>query len=284
MDFRKTAHALGLFLLGAILSGIFFFLAAVPLRSARLNTGRMFFLLLTVLISSLMFFAGFYSWGLGFSVLCICIGLYAEIERLNISMFFSALVSILTPFLMLLLTLGFLAKSTHTTIDQLLMTHFDVIFRELSSVYPQSVVDQIKYYLPALSLISLMFVIFFSLAFDPSLARSRNRREWREFTLPNISIWLLILFLAGAVTIKLTFWKILVMNLIIVLMAGYFFQGLAVIQFYMNYYRVGYFWRFLTFALIFTQFFPIISILGLSDYWLEYRKRVGQSKMNFSGR
>lgn len=274
-----------MFLLGVILSSIFFFLAAVPLRLVRIQAGRPIFLMLSVITVAAMIYFQLNSWAVGFAILCTCIGLYAEIEVLNISVFFSALVAILTPFASLMLVLGILAKTNNTTIYALLQTHFDVIFKELATIYPQELLEQITNYIPALSLISLMFVVFFSLAFDPSLMKSRNRREWRDFALPGFVVWILIAGLAMSFAVaNIPFWTGFAKNLVMIVMAGYFFQGLSVVQAYMNHYKLSYFWRFIILVLVFTQFFPILSILGLSDYWLEYRNRLGRSKMNFAGR
>jgi uncharacterized protein YybS (DUF2232 family) len=52
----------------------------------------------------------------------------------------------------------------------------------------------------------------------------------------------------------------------------YFFQGLAVLGKYFEIFKVGFFWRFMWVLLLAVQLPILMSLLGLVDYWADFRK------------
>jgi len=98
-----------------------------------------------------------------------------------------------------------------------------------------------------------------------------NLREWKS---PEPLVWCLIvsgfaLFLPGWQTLKT-----LALNLLLVIAAFYFFQGLAIVAYYFHRKNVPFFLRSLAYVLIvFEQVLTVLVVgLGLFDLWGDFRR------------
>jgi uncharacterized protein YybS (DUF2232 family) len=97
-------------------------------------------------------------------------------------------------------------------------------------------------------------------------------REWRA---PEPLVWCFILsgvslfVLSGWET-----WKISALNLFVVSVVFYFFQGLAIVAYYFHHKNVPHFLRSLAYVLIFfEQIFTLLVVaLGLFDLWGDFRR------------
>ncbi|MBO9668271.1 MAG: DUF2232 domain-containing protein, partial [Bdellovibrio sp.] len=67
---------------------------------------------------------------------------------------------------------------------------------------------------------------------------------------------------------------ILAVNIVNVALVLYFFQGLAVLEVLLNSMRAGTFTRVLVYIILVGQLVLILSIVGLIDYWLDFRGRI----------
>ncbi len=63
------------------------------------------------------------------------------------------------------------------------------------------------------------------------------------------------------------------LNVILVL---YFFQGLAVVMRAFEVLRVTGYWKFVLLVIIIMQLFLCISVLGIIDYWANFRERINR--------
>lgn len=147
------------------------------------------------------------------------------------------------------------------------------------------IVEMMLRLLPGLLLLSFAFIVLVNLLY---LGRRfpERRAQWfalenlREWKAPEPLVWALIacgfvLFLPG------TGWLgTVALNLLLVLGACYFAQGLAVIAFFFNKNNVPRFLRGLTYVLIiFQQIFTLLVVgLGLFDLWGDFR-RLGKDKL-----
>lgn len=148
------------------------------------------------------------------------------------------------------------------------------------------IVEMMLRLLPSLLLLSFAFIVLINLLYIGRRFPER-RSQWfalenlREWKAPEPLVWGLIfcgfaLFvpifpLVGAVAL----------NLLLVIGACYFAQGLAVIAFFFNKNNVPRFLRGLTYVLIvFQQIFTLLVVgLGLFDLWGDFR-RLGKDKLN----
>jgi uncharacterized protein YybS (DUF2232 family) len=133
--------------------------------------------------------------------------------------------------------------------------------------------------LPALFFLSLVFVVLINVLF---LCRRfpERRGEWlananlREWKGPEPLVWGLIacgfaLFVPG-----LEFLHILALNVLLIIAACYFAQGIAIIAFFFHKNKVPRFLRGVTYVLIiFQQILTLLVVgLGLFDLWGDFRR------------
>ncbi|MGH7823802.1 MAG: DUF2232 domain-containing protein [Candidatus Binatia bacterium] len=133
--------------------------------------------------------------------------------------------------------------------------------------------------LPGLVFVSLSLIVLLNILFLCRRFPDR-REEWltvdnlREWNAPEPLVWGLIicgfsLFISGP-----EFLHTLAVNLLLVIAACYFFQGLAIVAYFFHKSRVPYFLRMVTYALIiFQQIFTLLVVgLGLFDLWGDFRR------------
>lgn len=147
------------------------------------------------------------------------------------------------------------------------------------------IVEMMLRLLPALLLLSFAFIVLINILY---LGRRFPERRGEWFSLPNLREWKtpeplvwgliacgFILFLPGAGLLGAV-----ALNLLVVIGACYFAQGLAVIAYFFNKNNVPRFLRGLTYVLIiFQQIFTLLVVgLGLFDLWGDFR-RLGKDKL-----
>ena len=141
------------------------------------------------------------------------------------------------------------------------------------------IVEMMLRLLPALLFLSFAFIVLINILYLGRRFADR-RSEWfslpylREWKAPEPLVWGLIasgflLFLPGAGLLGTV-----ALNLLIVIGACYFCQGLAVIAYFFNKNNVPRFLRGLTYLLIiFQQIFTLLVVgLGLFDLWGDFRR------------
>lgn len=147
------------------------------------------------------------------------------------------------------------------------------------------IVDMMIRLLPALLLLSFAFVVLINILYLRRRFPER-RGDWfslpflREWKAPEPLVWGLIacgfvVFLYGSGLLGAV-----ALNLLLVLGACYFAQGLAVIAYFFNKNNVPRFLRGLTYVLIiFQQIFTLLVVgLGLFDLWGDFR-RLGKDRL-----
>jgi len=142
--------------------------------------------------------------------------------------------------------------------------------------------EQIQYVLlriiPALAIASTLFVAWTSLLISRPLLKSRSLyypdfgplNLWKP---PEHLVWgvigcgLVLLIPSGSV-------KLIGLNGLIMLMAVYFFTGIAIVSFYFERKRFPRLLRIFLYSLIALQQFVLILVIGLGffDVWLNFRK------------
>jgi len=141
------------------------------------------------------------------------------------------------------------------------------------------IIDTVVQLLPALLLLSFALIVLINIVY---LGRRfpERRANWfsiahlREWKGPEPLVWGLIacgfsIFIPGLGVLR-----IVALNLLLVIGAYYFAQGLAVISFFFHKNNVPRFLRGLTYVLIvFQQIFTLLVVgLGLFDLWGDFRR------------
>jgi uncharacterized protein YybS (DUF2232 family) len=141
------------------------------------------------------------------------------------------------------------------------------------------IVEMILQLLPALVLLSFAFIVLINLLYLRRRFPARQS-EWfaiehlREWKGPESLVWGLILCGFALFIPALGMVQAVAANLLLVICAYYFAQGLAVIGFYFHKNKVPRFLRGLTYLLIvFQQIFTLLVVgLGLFDLWGDFRR------------
>jgi uncharacterized protein YybS (DUF2232 family) len=136
---------------------------------------------------------------------------------------------------------------------------------------------------PSLMVVGSAFVVWLNVIMSRPLLRRGNLEvpdfgaldRWQS---PEFMVWGVI---AAGFSLFLSFspLRLVAVNALVIMLAIYFFHGLAVLLFYLNKYRVPPWMRFGVYALVLLQQFLVIgvTVAGLFDQWLDLR-RIHQKK------
>jgi hypothetical protein len=96
-----------------------------------------------------------------------------------------------------------------------------------------------------------------------------------EFRLPDFLIWVALgAFLLTMENFHVKALEILGLNIVNVMTVLYFFQGLAILEVSLRSFKAGALLRASIYIILVGQLFPLVSAIGLIDYWVDIRKRV----------
>jgi uncharacterized protein YybS (DUF2232 family) len=187
-----------------------------------------------------------------------------------------------------------LVQDLHRSLDENLMAALRV---HAKMGFPQDSLDLLKERIPqvvqttlqflpgllfvGLALTVLVNIVFLCRRFPARRAQWLSAENFREWKAPEPLVWGLIacgfvIFIPG-----LQFLRIFAFNILLVIGAAYFIQGLAVIAYFFHKNNVPRFLRGVTYVLIaFEQIFTLLVVgLGLFDLWGDFR-RLGKNNLN----
>lgn len=270
--------------LSVVLSVLFLFPAAVPLRYLRLFFGRTAFWVSSCLGTAILVYFNQLQWALSYSSLCVLIGGYRELEELQVPVFTASVVTILGTAganLVALYTYSVLAGQNLKT---LFFSKLVPLLEKLQDVEGFKGLEpgQAIWFLPTLMVIMLMLVLCVSLSLNDT-PETQIKNSLSQF---RVADWMIWPFLLGLSITVLDFGSerigLIGTNILFISMAIYFFQGLGVINHYLIRMRAGSFWRMLVYILAFVQLFAFVSVLGILDFWMDFRAKpkAAQNQLN----
>ena len=163
-----------------------------------------------------------------------------------------------------------------------------ILYEESADLAPEtmesvrSAVELLRNYipkvLPAILVSAILTITWLNLVLGNWLLKKKDKDltkwpDYIEWTLPEPLVWLVIM--AGVSVFLLPEpMSTIGLNILIVCITVYFFQGLAIVASLLNKWSVPMLIRVLIYALIFIQTYGIIilSFLGLADVWADFRK------------
>ncbi len=265
-----------------ILTGGTLVFGAAPLKAVRTNLGATPFWLLGLGLSILFWALQVPTIGTALLLFTIMVGTWVELEQRGYSLFQSALAGLTGA-------LGVATAATYLVIrknpalwQEKLVSAIDGVIARVSkvdAVLAESLkADELMLQVP--SVVVILFVIAAAMVaiFEKPLQQWSGhafvrRERLTDFKLPDLFIWVLIgavfcAFYEGSSKAIVT----VSMNVLNILTACFFFQGLAVLCRYFQVFRVGYFWRVVWVAIFTFQLFIVLSFVGVIDFWLDFRK------------
>lgn len=217
----------------------------------------------------------------------ITIGIYQELEERGKAGLMSATVAIgLGTIAMLVVpTLGSWIFDLHLQ-ETLRSTAEESLKQMLGDKSPADFginIDFIIGLLPGLLAALQIANLAFALILDGKAARLlglryeniASRMRLLDFRLPNFCIWItMVSFLMSFVGVVPEQIKIAAIDVFVVLMTAYLFQGVAIIEYWFLFLRMSAFTKMLIYLLIIGQLFFLLSLVGLIDFWADFRLRI----------
>lgn len=257
--------------------------AALPLRVIRKHHGRLVYWVISSLMIGLLLGLGFDGLSLGFCLQAFAVGFYSELEGVGFSVFESASLSLLLSIGVGSVGVAGWILRTKLNLTHEIMTFSKSLVVHLHAVDPALDVteDVVARQLPSAAIIVLASSLALALIFEKRLMRwwridhlNMFRQRVSTYKVPDFFVWAFILSLIGGFLIKgQPIVETVSLNVLNLLVVVYFFQGIAIVANFFEAQRLSYFWRGFWFVLLVFQLFLLVSLVGLADYWLNFRER-----------
>ena len=266
----------------------FGFIAAGPfLRTHRFVAGRANFWLGLFLLSIGMGWLVHPFWGLCLLMAGLLIGIQAEMEVAGRGLFASGMVAILAASVVGVAGFWHWASGIGRMEAQLMLSrvteHLQVQMKpsaNLPADWLQTLLWQTPAVVVSLLIITLAVALMFErLTLKAMGSRSPCRYLLNQFSLPDACVWVAIVSMLLSFLDSVPKWlNIAGTNVLLVIAVLYFLQGLAVLQHVYRALRMGRFWRWLFTIVICLQIPWVLSVVGLADFWMNFRHRLSKSK------
>lgn len=284
----KNKKLLVLALISAIASVLFSFLGAPFLRTLAVSAKSRVFWLTGILLTGLMFAAGTQNYKISETAVYVgaiwmTLGSYSELEKRGTNWKVASLTALVSGLLVALAGYFLVLRNLHTA--DILVEVVAPLHEAIVAAFPtlQLEAAALVKYLPGIFVASLAGSLGMGFIFEAKISRLFHlKRErvasslrWLEFRLPDMMVWLTLFSLLFAVeNFGLTILQTIGINILILSVVAFFFQGLTVIEFMLRFYRLGPFTRAMTYLLIVLQLAPFVVLTGFIDYWADFRKLV----------
>lgn len=274
---QKASRFLFYSVWAVLMTALTYVLGAVSLKTLRTKFGRGGYWALTMFLSFGLFALHYKLLAIAFFSLVLLIGVFGEFEELHLSFSVSAFFALVINSLIGAGAFVLWVYSTGPKWSQLVLSGIETLLKPLSDMNPGI---EAKYFdlmlqLPSFILMSWMGALYLAVLLEDGVMR----KQLAELRMPDACVWLFIASLLGAFggfTNQAV--QALAGNTLNVCFLLFFFQGVAVVAKFFEKLRMGPFWQTLWMALIVIHLFLFVSVLGLSDYWFDFRSRLAKGK------
>lgn len=263
-------------------------LGALPLRLLRVNYGGVMYWVGCLLVSGALFAVGQVLIAAAFATLALLIGIYSEAEKQYASTFSSGAIAVLATSGLLAASIAVWSDLTKTNLFQAVKNVAGTIVARAVEMNPQL---ELKSDVLAWQAPSFVIVVMI-LALGAALMWERRGRRWfglaeavtkpsnlLAFKVPAYFVWIAIASGAAAlIQHEISWLNMLGMNLLNIVVAIYFMQGMAVIGQMFQTYKISPFWQTFWYIVLFLQLFPLVAMTGFADFWFEFRDRLKKKK------
>ena len=265
-----------------LMTGIF---GGAPLRVLRRIVGPLVFWVLAAALTSVFWSLGWKAIAGFFLAQFLVIGIYAEFEDRDLNSATAGILSLTLSSLFLSSGLYFWAALSSVSVGNLLnsaATNLKSRMEELkiSGVMEAVTAEQIVYQIPSILIVLLTLSLAISLIAEKNFSRwlkvnYRKRERLSDFKIPGPTIWVFIFSLLGAFANHGQTWlQVVCSNVLNVTVGFYFLQGLAVVGKSFIAFRIGFLWRVIWILVFVIQLPLVVSLIGIADYWVEFRRHI----------
>ena len=276
-------NVLMLTLTSVVMSVLFSFLGAPFLRALSVTAKPKTFWLSGVILTAALYTAGFALESVYISAIWMTLGLYNEFEKRGINWRKAGLGSLVTG--ILFATMFYVLMTKYSEQKNILSDVLTPLQLTVNKAFPDSPVEvsTLMSYVPGIFSAMLLSSLAIGFMLEGKVNKLFNLRQtrvatalkWLEFRLPDLFIWT-SLFAAFFSLVPVGYLGLqkMSLNFVIVSVVAFFFQGLAVTEFLTKVFRFGPFSKMILYILIVLQLAPAIILIGLVDYWVDFRKRL----------
>lgn len=277
------------------MTGVTYVLGAPSLKVLRRRLGRLPYWALTLLMVAGLFAVHSKFLALSFLTLVMLMGVFEEFEDMGFSFQASTFYTVLINALLSAGGFALWVSRTGPAWKQSLSGAIEDLIKPLTSMSPNFRVDvmEIMVQLPSIVMIMWLIAIYVAVVLEARMSGGEVvpiattsvplRTQLAAFRLPDVTIWIFILSLLGSFgNFKAPALELVAVNAMNVCMVLFFFQGIAVVGRLFAAVRMSAFWQTLFMIVIVLQLFLFVSLLGLLDYWLDFRTRLAKRAERFN--
>lgn len=271
--------------LSILLSMLTVVMGAPLLRVLRKAYGPIIFWILGLVLTGITWFLNAQPLALFLGSIWMTLGAYVEMEQKGFGWWISGLSSILvgTAATAAGLYNAFTGNGINTYAE--IQKLADQFAQRVQEMNPAVKLDSavLVQQTPSAVVIVLMVALSLGLIFERrifswlNLPREKIASQLKllEYRVPDYIIWIAMLaFLLTMVSFGGKAIAILAVNIVNISIVLYFFQGLAVLEVFLNSIKAGVLTRVLTYIILVGQMLLVLSIIGLIDYWVDFRARI----------
>ena len=277
------------------MTALTYILGAVGLKVLRQRLGRLGYWGLVTAISTTLFALQAKPLAIAFFSLSVLMGVFSELEELHLSFSLSAFFTLLLNALIGAGAIALWVSRIGPKWTSMVQGSMESLLEPLAKINANIQINyaDLMMQLPSIILIMWMGAIYVAVLLEgrltsmepgkPEPVRPTMREQLLKLRMPDPVVWLFILSLLGAFggfeVRALAAVSANVMNVTFVL---FFFQGIAVVARCFERLRMGSFWQFVFMVLIVVHLFLFVSLVGLMDYWLDFRARLDKRTPEFN--
>ena len=269
-------------------------LGAAPLKVLREHVGRVWFWLWSIALSAGFYGAGLKPLGIGFLSLVVLVGVFVELEELHLSFLLSAFFTLMIQVLIAggAMALWMSRVGPRWLTD--LRTAIEAVGQQLARWnpgLPSDYADLFLQVLPSAAVVLWMSALYLAVLLEGRLkpqgkllsARPSMRSQLADLRMPDFVVWVFIaaLFCAFSGVVQKSV-EVVAINVLNVCALLFFMQGIGVVSRFFAKLRLGSFWQVAFMVLIVIHLFLVVSLLGLMDYWADFRARINRQTQQYN--
>ena len=277
MDMKKVFT---LAALSALMSLAFSFMSAPFVRVLAITKSRFFWLTGLIFLTTLLFLK-MYLVLVYVGALWMTLGLYSELEKRGVDWKKSSVLSLFSG--LIFGVASFLLITRRSLEHDLVKQATEPLMMSLKQILPDKTLQaaDVIVYMPGLLVSALVSALAVALIFESQIFQIfKLKREkvasglrWLEFRVPDLFIWItLFSFLFSFIDLSMPLLQIGAINIAVVSVVVFFFQGITVFEYATRIYRMGRITKMLLYFLLVAWALPAVVVLGFADYWLDIRR------------
>lgn len=273
-----------------LMTGLTYVMGGVSLKVMRRDWGSLWYWTVTLGMSASLYAFSLKALGLAFLSLTTLIGIFSELEERGFDVKISGFITLLVNSILAYLAFTVWIYSAGAKWKQQIVGAIEAVLKPLVQINPKLQINyqDLMIQLPSVILILWIMAIYLAVRLEGRISAVEKtgslKSQLAELRMPDLVVWLFIAALLGAFGgLGIGFVEAISVNVLNVGFTLFFLQGIAVVGRFFDFVRMSGFWQFVFMVLLVVHLFLFVSLLGLVDYWADFRARLekrGKEQMN----